>query len=116
MPMNMVLENIQYILAGTLNILILTVFFLNKKPIVSNIHFIETSFIHWSYKRRTTPQKTYKQYLRTLNQMVSLTILAALNIIFGPLVTAIIDLDTMPLDDSSHFIMFWPKVSCVYYL
>jgi len=111
MDMAFRLELIQYMMVGILNCLVLTVFILKKKTILSNYNTIQKDFIHWSKISGMNPDEMYRESIRRAKHFVIAFIIFTNSITFGPLISAIIDIDKSALDSRSHFILFWPKVS-----
>lgn len=113
MTMANFLEQSQYILAGWLFCLTYIVFVWKHRAVVSSYNIIETDFVRWSYKRKTNPNKAYEISKRKFKLLVTPCVLISLCTFFGPLLAAVNDSGTVPLDDHSHFTMFWPKESIV---
>lgn len=105
------LEQVQYIVAGWLFCLTYVILIWKKNAVASSYCFIETDFVQWSCRRGTNPDRAYKKCVQTFKVYVTPCVLISICVFFGPLLAAINDLGTVPLDDRSHFTMFWPKVS-----
>lgn len=106
-----VLEQIQYIMVGLLYILILTVLVVKKNLIISNYKFIQIDFIQWSHKRGANPNTSYEKCVQFVYTLAIPCAIIIILVYGGPFVAAINDLGVLPLDDQSHFVLFWPKVS-----
>lgn len=105
-----ILEEIQYILDGIMYCLILIVLIGKKTEIVSTFNSIQTDFVRWSIKRESDPNKAYNKSVLILYRIIVPILIAASLPFVGPLLAVINDLGTVPLDDRSHFLLFWPKV------
>lgn len=114
MTMPNFLEQSQYILAGWYFCLSYVVFVWKHRAVVSSYNIIETDFVRWSYKRKTNPNKAYEISVRKFKILVIPCVLISLCTFSGPLIAAVNDSGTVPLDDHSHFTMFWPKASIVF--
>lgn len=113
MTMAIFLEQSQYILAGWLFCLTYVVFVWKHQAVVSSYNVIKTDFVRWSYKMETNPNKAYDISVRKFKIFVIPCVFISLCTFFGPLIAAVNDYGTVPLDDRSHFTMFWPKASIV---
>lgn len=107
------LEDIQYILDGTLFSLVFIVIIWKKKAIASNYHYVETNFIHWSEKKHKNPNEAYGKSIETLYRIILPCLMIMGLTIFGPLIAVINDAGKVPLNDRSHFFLLWPKVSYI---
>lgn len=106
-----VLEQIQYIMVGLLYSLVLTVLVVKKKSVVSNYDHIQNDFIEWSHKRSANPDTSYENCVQFCYALAIPCAVIVSLVYSGPFLAAINDLGVLPLDDQSHFVLFWPKVS-----
>jgi len=112
MDMAFRLELIQYMMVGILNSLVFVVFKLKGRAILCNYNSIQRDFTYWSKKNGKDPDEIYRKNVQTAKYFVIIFIVCTNSITFGPLTSAIIDIDKSALDSRSHFILFLPKVSC----
>lgn len=77
---------------------------------------IETDFIRWSNKNEMNENYAYERTIHTIKSLIIPFVLTISFMLFGPLLSLIIDIGKLPLDHRSHFLLFWPKVSNKYIL
>lgn len=112
----MILEPIQYMLAGMLYCFVFILFLSKKQAILSNYKIIQTDFIIFSKIRGFDPNKSYRKTVHFFKRLMILILVVSCSISFGPVLAAINDLGVLPLDDRSHFGFVWPKVSFTHHL
>jgi len=105
------LEQFQYVMSGLYYSSIFLIFLWKKKEITSNYNDIQTDFIKWSKNRGINPNKAYDLSIQTLYRILIPCLTTMFLILSGPFLAAVIDKGNVPLDDRSHFPLFWPKVS-----
>jgi len=111
--LHMLLELILYIILGVLNTTFFVIIVIKKQAINSNYSFIQTDFIEYSMERQMDPNEIYNKVVHIIKILCVPTLFATAAFNLGPLLTTINDLGELPLDDRSHWLMFWPGVSIV---
>lgn len=105
------LELIEYILVGVFYVLIYIVILIKKDAILSNYNTLQTDFIQWSIKKGMNPNETQKKTILAIKDLLIPFLSITFSISFGPLISAINEIDKKPLGTRSNFPMFWPLVS-----
>lgn len=109
----MLLELILYIILGILNSTFFTILLIKKQAIHSNYSCIQTDFIQYSIERGMDPNEMYTKVVQIIKILCVPTLVVTGIFNLGPLLTTINDLGELPLDDRSHWLMFWPDVSII---
>lgn len=99
------------IITGILHGVFLIVFEMKKPEIASNYSFIQNDFVRWSLRSKMDPDKVYKQIAMIITKLSGPTVILYGFLFFGPLLAAFNDLGKLPLNDRSHFLLYWPEVS-----
>lgn len=109
--MPMVLELIQYMLAGLLYIFVLIVFILNKEALFYNYQLIQIDFIQWTNKRGMNQNKPSRKISYLAKRLIIPIVTLISSISLGPLAGVINTTEKTSLGDRSNFFLLWPKVS-----
>jgi len=110
---HVLLELILYIILGILNSTFFTILLIKKQAIHSNYSCIQTDFIQYSIERGMDPNEMYTKVVQIIKILCVPTLVVTGIFNLGPLLTTINDLGELPLDDRSHWLMFWPDVSII---
>lgn len=111
LSIHMLLELILYIILGVLNSTFFAILVIKKQAINSNYSFIQNEFIQYSMERKMDPNEIYNKVVDIIKILCVPTLIATGAFNLGPFMTAIIDFKKLPLNDRSHWLMFWPDVS-----
>lgn len=110
----LILEQSQYLMAALVNILVLTMFILKRKAIVLTYNGIQSTFTRLSEEKGFDPNIVYRKNIKAIQFIIGPTVFISFSIAFGPLLAAVNDLGELPLDERSHWPIFWPNVSRQY--
>lgn len=77
---------------------------------LSNYNLIQADFIQWSNKRGMNQNEAYEKIIDIVKSILIPITISLYITIFAPLAEAINDFGNSSLDDTSHFVLLWPKV------
>lgn len=72
---------------------------------------MQTDFIHWSVKKGMDPNEIPRKTKQIIKDLLIPMLTITFFISFGPMISAINEIDKKPLSSRSNFPMFWPMVS-----